>query len=70
MKKIKNYIHGKHLSISKEELSIFDPSTGDEVAKVVLSNSKDVEKTIESAKKSQNEWANTTPLKRSRILSK
>ncbi len=70
MKIIKNYINGKTLSFSDKEQSVFDPSTGDEIAKVVLSNIKDFENMIESSKKAQLEWAEVTPLKRSRILSK
>ena len=35
MNKIGNYIHGKHVpTLSTEELSVFDPSTGEECAKV------------------------------------
>jgi len=70
MKEIKNYIHGEKIANSSQYLPIFDPSTGEETSKVVLSNKLDFAKTIESSKKSQIEWADTTPLKRSRILSK
>ena len=60
MKKIKNYIHGQHSSISSEELNVFDPSTGEECAKVTLSAQEDFNKTIESSKRVLNEWVNTT----------
>ena len=70
MKKIQNYINGSLISISKKELGVDDPSTGEEIAKVVMSSNADFEKVIETSKKSQLEWAKTTPLKRSRILSK
>ena len=69
MKKIHNYINGKSSSISKKELPVEDPSKGEVIAKVVLSSLEDFEKILESSKKSQKEWAITTPLKRSRILS-
>ena len=69
MKKIHNYVDGKSFSISKNELPVEDPSTGEEIAKVTLSSSDDFEKILNSSKKSQFEWAKTTPLKRSRILS-
>ena len=69
MKKIHNYINGSNTSISKNELTVDDPSTGEKIATVVLSSKDDFNKVIESSKKSQIEWANTTPLKRSRILS-
>ncbi len=69
MKKIDNYINGSNESISKNKLSVTDPSTGEIVSEVVLSSEDDFKKTINSSKVSQIEWANTTPLKRSRILS-
>ncbi len=69
MNKIKNYINGKLINISSREMGVFDPSTGEEISKVVLSNEDDFNHVIESSKKSQIEWANITPLKRSRIIS-
>ncbi len=69
MKKIHNYVDGDTFSISKNELSVEDPSTGEAIAKVVLSSKDDFEKILDSSRKSQIEWAKTTPLKRSRILS-
>ena len=69
MKKIHNFVDGNLSSISKKELPVNDPSTGEEVGKVVMSSIDDFNKVIESSKKSQFEWSNTTPLKRSRILS-
>ena len=70
MKKIHNYINGSLKSFSNKEISVDDPSTGEITGKVVLSSQEDFEEVIKSSKKSQIEWANTTPLKRSRILSK
>jgi malonate-semialdehyde dehydrogenase (acetylating) / methylmalonate-semialdehyde dehydrogenase len=70
VKKIHNYINGSLSSISSKELSVEDPSTGEEINKVVLSSNQDFEKAIESSKKAQIDWSRTTPLKRSRILSK
>ncbi len=70
MKKILNYINGSKKSLSKKELSVEDPSTGEQIANVVLSSHEDFKEALESSKTSQIEWSNTTPLKRSRILSK
>ena len=70
MKKIENYIHGKITSNSKKNLSVSDPSTGEKIAEVVLSNLQDFTKTIESSEKAFEEWSLVTPLKRSRIISK
>ncbi len=69
MKKILNYINGKEQSSSNNFLNIHDPSKGEIIGNVVNSDSNDLQNAIESAKTSQIEWARTTPLKRSRILS-
>ncbi len=70
MKIIKNYIQGKIQSKSENYQSVFDPSKGEEIAKVVLSNDEDFNQVIQSSVKSQREWSLVTPLKRSRILAK
>ena len=70
MNKIINYIDGKITGISTEETSVFNPATGEEISKVISSDESDFNAAIKSSKKSQIQWANTTPLKRSRILSK
>ena len=70
MKKIKNYIHGKQVSISLKDLPVYDPSTGEEISTVVLSESDDFNEAIKSSKKALQVWSSTTPLNRSRIISK
>jgi len=70
MKIIKNYINGKSEGFSNDLLPVIDPSTGEEISKVILSNDQDFQQTLESAKKSQINWSAITPLKRSRIISK
>ena len=70
MKKIENYIHGKKISSSSNYINVNDPSTGEKISEVVMSDDNDFKNLIDSSKKSQIDWANTTPLKRSRILSK
>ena len=67
---IKNYINGEKNMYFKKTIDVFDPSKGEKIAKVVLSNEEDFNLAIKSSKKSQIEWSNTTPLKRSRIISK
>tara|TARA_B100000902_G_C27279745_1_gene900987 strand:- start:492 stop:1979 length:1488 start_codon:yes stop_codon:yes gene_type:complete len=69
MKEICNYINGKKTAISKNYISVENPATGETVGKVVLSSNEDFDELIKSSIKSQVEWSNTTPLKRSRILS-
>ncbi len=69
MKRIENYIDGKITSDSKDTSPIYDPSKGEQISNVVLSNSLDFKNTIDSSKKGFKEWSNYTPLKRSRVMS-
>ncbi len=70
MKKIINFAFGKHYGSSKNFLSVEDPSTGDQISEVVLSNKNDFQEIIKSSKKGFENWSKETPLKRSRIISK
>ena len=70
MKKIKNYINGSLSSLSKNFLEIDDPSKGEKIGEVVLSSRDDFNNVIESSQKAFLDWSETTPLKRSRIISK
>ncbi len=70
MKKIKNYINGTNTSYSSEYLAIEDPSKGEIIGEVVLSDEKDFNDIIRSSEKAFLEWSQVTPLKRSRIISK
>ncbi len=70
MKIIKNYINGNQECESEKFLPIEDPSKGEQIGKVVLSSSKDFNKTIQSSLNGFNIWSKETPLKRSRILNK
>ena len=59
MKKIHNYIDGNlKESSSNNYSSVFDPSKGEEIAKVNLSNLNDLNETIDSSKKAFLEWSN------------
>ncbi len=70
MKKIKNYINGNISSLSQKEKNIFNPSTGEVISKVILSNIDDFKSCLNNSIESQKEWAIQTPLKRSRVISK
>ncbi len=69
MVKINNYTNGKLTSVSRKYLDVFDPSKGEKINEVVLSNEEDFKNTILSSKKAFIDWSEVTPLKRSRILS-
>ena len=68
MKTIKNYIDGSIVGLSDKYQGIYDPSKGEEIGKVILSNKDDFDKIIKSSYNAQKNWENVTPLKRSRIL--
>ena len=68
--KIKNYINGNFTANSTDYLNVIDPSKGEPINQVVLSNYKDFKSTIESSSKAFYKWSNETPLKRSRVLFK
>ncbi len=70
MRKIKNFINGKNSSSSSDYLPVKNPSTGENIAEVVLSSKEDFEETVNSSEEAFLEWSKITPLKRSRILSK
>ncbi|MDA9742499.1 CoA-acylating methylmalonate-semialdehyde dehydrogenase [Pelagibacteraceae bacterium] len=71
MKKIENFIDGNiQKGDSDEYLGVDDPSTGETISEVILSNTKDFEKTVSSSLKAYEGWSEVTPLKRSRIISK
>lgn len=70
MRKIKNYINGNNQSLSDNYLEVIDPSTGEQVSEVLLSNQKDFKSLIMSSQKAFESWSEVTPLKRSRVLSK
>ena len=70
MKKIANYINGNLTTSSNSFIDVFDPSTGEKISEVVNANKKDLDQAIEYAKIAQKQWSETTPLKRSRIISK
>ena len=68
MKIIKNYIYGQHLESKSGNFSeIFNPSTGEVIGKVNLSNKNDLDIALDACKKAMPGWQNTSPLKRSKL---
>ena len=71
MKTVSHFINGK---IFKENNSrkgpIFNPAIGEQIAEVELASRTTVEKAIESSSEAFLKWSKTTPISRSRILSK
>src|SRR5210317_1837703 len=71
MRKISHFIDGKIYTNSKLETSpVFNPATGEQIAEVELADIETTKLAINSSIKAQVTWSKTTPIARSRILSK
>ena len=71
MKTVSHFIDGKIYSDNKSRKGpIFNPAIGEQIAEVELASKTTVEKAIESSSKAFLKWSKTTPISRSRILSK
>ena len=71
MKLVSHFIDGKIYSDNKSRKGpIFNPAIGEQIAEVELASKTTVEKAIESSSKAFLKWSKTTPISRSRILSK
>ena len=55
--------------VSENYQDVFDPSKGEKIGEVILSNKNDFDKIINSSHSAQKKWSEVTPLKRSRIIS-
>lgn len=66
---ISNFIDGETKKpFSKKTLPIINPSTGEEINRVINSNEIDFKHVLESSQNALIEWCQVTPLKRARIL--
>ena len=71
MKKISHFIDGKIYSKKDSRTGpILNPAIGEQIAEVELASKATVEMAIESSAKAFIKWSKTTPINRSRILSK
>ena len=71
MKRLDNYVNGKiFIGKSNNYLPVDDPSKGEIISEVLLSNLDDYNSLVDSSEKAFEFWSEITPLKRSRIISK
>ncbi len=71
VKTIQHYIDGKFVDgKSGRKTPVFNPATGEQSGELNLANSAQVGEAVAAAKKASHDWANTTPLRRARILNK
>ncbi|WP_417810843.1 CoA-acylating methylmalonate-semialdehyde dehydrogenase [Thalassospira alkalitolerans] len=68
---ITHYINGKRVAgTSGRSAAVFNPATGQQSATVALASKEEVRAVVASSSAAHEAWANTTPLRRSRILNK
>ncbi|MFD1941018.1 CoA-acylating methylmalonate-semialdehyde dehydrogenase [Paradevosia shaoguanensis] len=71
MTKISNAIGGKLVMSSSTRTSpVFNPATGEQIATLPLSTNAEIDAAVAAAKAALPGWANTTPMKRARVLFK
>lgn len=65
---LKNYIHGRWIERELQTVAVTNPANGEELAKVPLSTSQEVDEAVQSAKKAQKQWALIPAPKRAEYL--
>ena len=71
MREIGHFIGGKNVKgTSGRTADVFQPMTGEVIAKVALASKAEVHAAVENAKAVQPAWANTNPQRRARVLFK
>ncbi len=71
MREIGHFIGGKNVKgTSGRTADVFQPMTGEVIAKVALASKAEVHAAVENAKAAQPAWANTNPQRRARVLFK
>ena len=71
MREIQHYIDGKHVAGRSGRFGpVYNPTTGEQQARVPLANAEEVRAVVLSAKKAFPDWANQTPLARARVMFK
>jgi malonate-semialdehyde dehydrogenase (acetylating)/methylmalonate-semialdehyde dehydrogenase len=71
MREIGHFIGGKHVKgTSGRTADVFQPMTGEVIAKVALASKAEMRAAVENAKAAQPAWANTNPQRRARVMFK
>jgi malonate-semialdehyde dehydrogenase (acetylating) / methylmalonate-semialdehyde dehydrogenase len=71
MREIGHFIGGKNVKgTSGRTADVFQPMTGEVIAKVALASKAEARAAVENAKAAQPTWANTNPQRRARVLFK
>ncbi|WP_416262237.1 CoA-acylating methylmalonate-semialdehyde dehydrogenase [Gibbsiella quercinecans] len=69
MKKIQHFIQGKYAAGSSQQTKpVYNPALGTQSGEVILADQGDIDAAVASAKAAFPAWANTTPLRRARVM--
>ncbi|MCF6271580.1 MAG: CoA-acylating methylmalonate-semialdehyde dehydrogenase [Rhodobacteraceae bacterium] len=71
MQEIKHYLNGEHVAGTSGRFSdVFNPATGDVIAKVPLASSAEMDKAVQFAAAAQPAWGAMNPQRRARVMMK
>lgn len=68
MYQVPHFINGKKITSKTPTQNIYNPATGEVIGQVMLANTEIVNQAVAAAKTAFPTWADTSPLKRARIL--
>ncbi len=69
MEEISHFVDGKRVAgVSGRFADVYNPATGEIVARVPLAGAEELDRAVEGAKKAQPSWAATNPQRRARVL--
>jgi malonate-semialdehyde dehydrogenase (acetylating)/methylmalonate-semialdehyde dehydrogenase len=71
MQELTHFINGEHVKGTSGRFSnVFNPATGEVIAKVPLASDAEMDAAIKAAEKAQVEWAKVNPQRRARVMMK
>ena len=69
MEEISHFVGGKRVAgVSGRFADVYNPATGETIARVPLAGAEELDRAVEGAKKAQPSWAATNPQRRARVL--
>ena len=71
MQEITHYMNGEHVAgTSGRYADVFNPATGEVIAKVPLANAAEMDKAVQIAEAAQPAWGAVNPQRRARVMMK
>ncbi|NVJ94820.1 MAG: aldehyde dehydrogenase family protein, partial [Marivivens sp.] len=71
MQELTHFINGEHVKGTSGRFSdVYNPATGEIIAKVPLASDEEMDAAIKAAEKAQVEWAKVNPQRRARVMMK